>query len=385
MAKPFLPKRNTTAKNDEFTGKPYEVTLDCERQELRIHDGVNAGGFPVARAADLKQSTRVSHTQYQVGDVVACPKRAGVYLVCETAGQTLNGDIDFSGASVGSHVNDGTVRWLVKQPSVTSVNGTVGDEFGAVVIDTGVLTINGNAPINGNIEPSQVGCLPLSGGTMTGEIIASSGYFARQHTDGGALIIRGGTDSTSSNIVLYGKNHSSNAGWFALQANNGTTNKYLVGKPDGSLTWANKNVVCSVNNTSADANGNVEVDAMPELSALPYTDKAEIQDGETYEYEMKDDGFVTLTCVAGTGQRYYSGGGGDAEDFWEEYRDEGNTTLRVVVNDLEVYPSLTTKGSQPYSDRFFLKKGRKISVYCKRSYKYNVIPHSFSIKVLPHA
>ena len=206
MAKPFLPKRNTTAKNDEFTGRPYEVTLDCERQELRIHDGVNAGGFPTARVADLKQSTRVSHTQYQVGDVVACPKRAGVYLVCETAGQTLNGEVDFSGASVGSHANDGTVRWLVKQPSVTSVNGAVGDELGAVVIDTGVLTINGNAPINGNIEPTQVGCLPLSGGTLSGNVMLSGLRFVQNVADDAGFVVYGGTTfQNGAFFAAYGK------------------------------------------------------------------------------------------------------------------------------------------------------------------------------------
>ena len=44
MAKPFRPKRGTTAKNDSFVGLAHEVTLDTERNSLRIHDGVTAGG-----------------------------------------------------------------------------------------------------------------------------------------------------------------------------------------------------------------------------------------------------------------------------------------------------------------------------------------------------
>lgn len=390
MAKPFLPKRNTTAKNDEFTGRPYEVTLDCERQELRIHDGINAGGFPTARAADLKSAVRLSHTQYNKGDIVACPDRNDVVLECLQAGQTANRYVSFKNIIGGAGVSDGSVIWLLKIPYVKTINGVEVDRYGNIDVESssgGVQTINGQSPDeNGNIDPSQVGCLPVAGGTLSGDLKMSGLRRVRNLADDAGFAIYGGTVfENGAFFAAYGKDYDERPGWLYGAASDNENFTTLVLKPSGEFTVGNKHVVRSVNGTSADASGNVEVDAMPELSALPYTDKAEIQDGETYEYEMKDDGFVTLTCVAGTGQRYYSGGGGDAEDFWEEYRDEGNTTLRVVVNDLEVYPSLTTKGSQPYSDRFFLKKGRKISVYCKRSYKYNVIPHSFSIKVLPHA
>lgn len=153
MAKSFRPKRNFTAKSDVFIGKPYEVTLDCERQELRIHDGITAGGIPTARNVDLKQSTRVSHTQYAVGDTVACPKRAGVYLVCANAGKTSSSDLDFANAVPGSTVVDGTVSWIVTVPFVTNINGIGPDADGRVNVSF-VSSVNG-------VEPDPAGDVSL--------------------------------------------------------------------------------------------------------------------------------------------------------------------------------------------------------------------------------
>ena len=148
MAKPFLPKRNTTAKNDEFTGRPYEITLDCERQELRIHDGLNAGGFPTARAADLKTAVRMSHTQYNVGDIVACPDRNDVVLECLLAGQTANRYVNFKNIIGGAGVTDGSVVWQLKIPYVKTINGVEVDRYGNIDVEGigGVKTVNGKAP-----------------------------------------------------------------------------------------------------------------------------------------------------------------------------------------------------------------------------------------------
>ena len=93
--------------------------------------------------------------------------------------------------------------------------------------------------------------LPLTGGTMSGEIVASGGYLARQYTDAGAVVIRGGTDGTSSSLVLNGKNHATNKGWFTLQANNGSTVQYFIGKPDGTLLWGGHSARHYLNHATA--------------------------------------------------------------------------------------------------------------------------------------
>jgi hypothetical protein len=50
MTKALQLRRGTTAKNDNFTGLPGEITFDTKIKTLRVHDGETLGGFTVARA-----------------------------------------------------------------------------------------------------------------------------------------------------------------------------------------------------------------------------------------------------------------------------------------------------------------------------------------------
>ena len=75
MAKPFRPKRGTTAKNDAFVGLQYEITLDKDKSSLRVHDGLTAGGvaeiLPKAQN-DLLYAPKngvVTSVNNQTGDV----------------------------------------------------------------------------------------------------------------------------------------------------------------------------------------------------------------------------------------------------------------------------------------------------------------------------
>lgn len=95
---------------------------------------------------------------------------------------------------------------------------------------------------------------------MTG-IISRNGVLAGNPTSGGSVALRGGasTFNDGGTLTLYDKGHTNYAGYFNLQAADGTDTAGLVGKPDGTLTWDNKNIVRSVVSASgtADANGNI--------------------------------------------------------------------------------------------------------------------------------
>lgn len=52
MAKRLQLRRGTTAENNAFTGALSEVTVDTDKDVLVVHDGVTAGGFPVAARAN---------------------------------------------------------------------------------------------------------------------------------------------------------------------------------------------------------------------------------------------------------------------------------------------------------------------------------------------
>ena len=99
--------------------------------------------------------------------------------------------------------------------------------------------------------------LPLTGGTMSGEIIQTQNSAIRRNVDNSSLTLYGGTEGTSAYINLIGKNNSTNPGHFMIRAIDGTNNAFLDGAPNGTLTWAGKNVAWDVK--TGTANGTISV------------------------------------------------------------------------------------------------------------------------------
>jgi len=50
-------RRGTTVQHSTFTGLEGEVTVDTTKDTLVIHDGVLAGGYPLAKASDVAAGT----------------------------------------------------------------------------------------------------------------------------------------------------------------------------------------------------------------------------------------------------------------------------------------------------------------------------------------
>ena len=49
MAKLLKLRRGTTSQHSSFTGAEGEVTVDTDKESLVVHNGSNAGGYPLAR------------------------------------------------------------------------------------------------------------------------------------------------------------------------------------------------------------------------------------------------------------------------------------------------------------------------------------------------
>lgn len=45
-------RRGSTAEHSTFTGLVGEVTMDTDKDTLVVHDGVKAGGYPLAKVTD---------------------------------------------------------------------------------------------------------------------------------------------------------------------------------------------------------------------------------------------------------------------------------------------------------------------------------------------
>lgn len=69
MATEIRRRRGTTAQHASFIGAPGELTVDTTKNTVVVHDGVTAGGFPLAKAAGTITASTVPSTA--VGDVAA--------------------------------------------------------------------------------------------------------------------------------------------------------------------------------------------------------------------------------------------------------------------------------------------------------------------------
>ena len=60
-------------------------------------------------------------------------------------------------------------------------------------------------------------------------------------------------------ITIQNSSIDASASQLSVNVNNGSSSASLVAKPDGTLQYANKNIVKSINGISADASGNVNI------------------------------------------------------------------------------------------------------------------------------
>lgn len=86
--------------------------------------------------------------------------------------------------------------------------------------------------------------LPLSGGTMTGNIISNSNemfVLRKENTGYGIQLWSGSSYNSGASISLYGKDHA-NQGTFNIGAYNGTNYSILSGTATGTLTWGGNDI-----------------------------------------------------------------------------------------------------------------------------------------------
>lgn len=61
-------RRGTTAENDALTGAEGEILVDTTLDQLRVHDGVTAGGHKVARHVDISDKIQVANATLLIND-----------------------------------------------------------------------------------------------------------------------------------------------------------------------------------------------------------------------------------------------------------------------------------------------------------------------------
>lgn len=152
-----------------------------------------------------------------------------------------------------------------QQGGVYAYDNTTDYEVGNVVLYNGNIykCITANGPSSAVKAPSDTtvwdaiatasGFLPLSGGTLSGDLkFSQSGAYIQKTTDSGTMAIYSGSAiNKGGELVLYGKDHGSQPGEFSLRAKNGVDTMTLRGYPNGTLTWDGKAVETNISNTTA--------------------------------------------------------------------------------------------------------------------------------------
>lgn len=166
---------------------------------------------------------------------------------------TASGQLTWGGTAVSLSGHSHTSSDISDFPSLATV-ATSGDYTDLTntptipTVPTNVSAFNNDAGYLTSHQ-SLAGYLPLSGGTMTGNILSSaSDLNIRKTIDTGRTIIRGCSDyNKGGSLYLAGKDYSgtSPTGGFELSTNDGSNAVSLKGYPNGTLTWSGKNFAFS--------------------------------------------------------------------------------------------------------------------------------------------
>lgn len=200
-------RRGTTTQHTTFTGAVGEVTIDTAKKTAVVHDGVTAGGTPLAKESDV--NVRVRYDAAQGLDTTQQ----------STARQNLNAaPLPGTSGIIVRNAADSTVsRSLAAGAgiSVTNADGTAGNP---TITNTGVTSVNGQTGAV-TVSVSTSDKVSKAGDTMTGTLTAPQVTISST----GPLIAMSDTDWGNRSIHHQGGLLGflgSDGGW-AMYENNG--------------------------------------------------------------------------------------------------------------------------------------------------------------------
>jgi hypothetical protein len=129
-------RRGTTTDHSSFTGAVGEVTVDTTKDTLVVHDGSQAGGYPIARAG-ITQSWTAEQTFKEIKDTVHTitdgaafeidPGNGSIQIVTLGANRTPAAANFDAGQTVLLGIDDGTdylIDWTTVAVTWVKVGGT---------------------------------------------------------------------------------------------------------------------------------------------------------------------------------------------------------------------------------------------------------------------
>jgi len=205
MAKRVQRRRGTTTEHGSFTGAVGEITVDTTKDTIAVHDGSQAGGFPLAREDMNNVTNRIGITQLNCSD-----GSNGQFLKTNGSGTLSFATVDATSAAVGG-----------------DLSGTVGNAQLVANCVTGTELAN-NAIAAVHIANGVIGRSKFIAGTILNDDIGSSANIAGSKLANGTITSTQILDGT----IVAGDLASNAVTSIKILDGNVTTNKLA----DGAVT-----------------------------------------------------------------------------------------------------------------------------------------------------
>jgi len=196
MAKRVQRRRGSTSEHSSFTGAVGEITVDLTKDTVAVHDGSQAGGFPLAREDMNNVTNRVGITQLNCADgsngQVLSTNGSGTLSFSTVDATTANVGGDLSGTVGNAQIvaNAVTATELATN-AVTTVNITDANVTAAKMATNSVTTIkitdaNVTTP---KIANSAITSAKIQDGTIVAGDLADDAVTSAKILDGNVATI----------------------------------------------------------------------------------------------------------------------------------------------------------------------------------------------------
>ncbi|MBR7119962.1 MAG: hypothetical protein IKC77_07180 [Lentisphaeria bacterium] len=199
-------------------------------------------------AADSAANSAAGFANQAAGSLQAAQNAA-------TSSQNYADNSANSAAEALRHAQDAALKASDAEASALAA-GSAADSAATSAAEKSITLHNASSESHKNLFGSK---LSLSGGTMTGKIIAPRDFINRDVDTDWITIVGGTSWESSGRIQLFGGKNTTNPGYVTITATDGTNTNNLLLRPDGACFAGGKHIVRSVNGVTANVYGNVNL------------------------------------------------------------------------------------------------------------------------------
>jgi hypothetical protein len=183
MAKRVQRRRGTTSEHTTFTGHDGETTVDTTKDTVVVHDGIVAGGYPLAREDMSNVTNKIGVTQLNLADGTA-----DQVIKTDGSGTLSFTTINASSTSVGGDLSGTVANAQIVANSVGIAELNVSDGSADQVLKTNgsgtlsFISISTDPTMGGDLSGTASNA-QIAAGAVTATEIATNGVTTAKITD----------------------------------------------------------------------------------------------------------------------------------------------------------------------------------------------------------